>query len=261
MIRCLFFGTKLRQQIFTVQDFALNQLNKPTPIGNYASRFFGQWSLFDSTQSWKALDRARYLNFAASEQLQRTDQELIYQTVQAYYTVLLAQKQVQVAEEAVKTVTAIEQQSHERVESGLAVDSDLLSAQVQASARQQELIERRNELALARTRLALAMGAAADALYQPREALEGWTLPAADLNQLEKTALEKRPDLKRSEWERSAQDKNRGDVEGSVWAAAECIWIVAGGLSQCGMDERQLLGSGSGAAVYPHQERRSPQAP
>ena len=210
MIRCLFFGTKLRQQIFTVQDFALNQLNKPTPIGNYASRFFGQWSLFDSTQSWKALDRAKYLIFAASEQLQRTDQELIYQTVQAYYTVLLAQKQVQVAEEAVKTVTAIEQQSHERVESGLAVDSDLLSAQVQASARQQELIERRNELALARTRLALAMGAAADALYQPREALEGWTLPAADLNQLEKTALEKRPDLKRSEWERSAQDKNVG---------------------------------------------------
>ena len=202
------FGTKLRQQIFTVQDFALNQLNKPTPIGNYASRFFGQWSLFDSTQNWKALDRAKYLNFAASEQLQRTDQELIYQTVQAYYTVLLAQKQVQVAEDAVKTVTAIEQQSHARVESGLAVDSDLLSAQVQASARQQELIERQNELALAQTRLALVMGAAADNVYRPKEALEEHTFPSTDISLLEKTALEKRPDLKRSEWERSAQDKS-----------------------------------------------------
>ena len=97
---------------------------------------------------------------AANEQLNRTDQELVFQTVQAYYGVLLAQKQVQVAEDAVKTVEAIEHDSRARVESGLAVDSDLLSAQVQASARQQELIERRNQLALAQTRLALAMGAA-----------------------------------------------------------------------------------------------------
>ena len=94
------------------------------------------------------------------------------------------------------------------MESGLAVDSDLLSAQVQASARQQELIERRNQLALAQTRLALAMGAAADAQYQPKEALEERAFPPADVNQLEKTALEKRPDLKRTEWERSAQDKS-----------------------------------------------------
>ena len=202
------FGTKLRQQEFTVADFAPNSLNRPTPIGNYASRFFGQWNLFDSTQSWKALDRAKYMNFAAEQQLNRTDQELVYQTVQAYYGVLLAQKQVQVAEDAVKTVEAIEQQSRARVESGVAVDSDLLSAQVQASGRQQELIERRNQLALARTRLALAMGAAADAAYQPQEAPEERALPAADVNQLEKTALEKRPDLKRSEWERSAQEKS-----------------------------------------------------
>ena len=86
-------------------------------------------------QSWKALDRAKFMNFAANEQLNRTDQELVYQTVQAYYGVLLAQKQVQVAEDAVKTAEAIEQQSKARVESGMAVDSDLLSAQVQRSAR------------------------------------------------------------------------------------------------------------------------------
>jgi len=177
------FGAKLRQQVFTARDFELNNLNRPTPMGNYASRFFGQWNLFDSTQSWKALDRAKYLNFAA-------------------------QKQVQVAEDAVKTVEAIQHDSRARVESGLAVDSDLLSAQVQASARQQELIERQNELALAQTRLALVMGAAADNVYRPKEALEEHTFPSTDISLLEKTALEKRPDLKRSEWERSAQDKS-----------------------------------------------------
>ena len=202
------FGTKLRQQEFTVQDFALNSLNRPTPIGNYASRFAGQWNLFDSTVSWKALDRARLMNQAAEQQLNRTDQELVYQTVQAYYGVLLAEKQLQVAQDSVKTVEAIEQQSRARVESGMSVDSDLLSAQVLASSRQQELITRQNELALARTRLALAMGMPADTAYEPKEALEERSLPPVDVNQLEKTALEKRPDLKRVEAERSAQAKS-----------------------------------------------------
>ncbi len=57
------FGTKLRQQEFTAADFALNSLNRPTPIGNYASRFSGQWNLFDSTQSWKALGPRQVYEF------------------------------------------------------------------------------------------------------------------------------------------------------------------------------------------------------
>jgi len=202
------FGTRLRQQIFTAQDFALDNLNRPTPISNYATRFSGQWSLFDSMQSWMGLGRAKFMSQAAEQQLSRTDQELVFQTVQAYYGVLLAQKQLQVAQEAAKTAESIEQQSRARVESGMAVDSDLLSAQVLASSRKQEMIARRNELALAQTRLALAMGMSADAQYEPKEALEERTFPPADVNQLEKTALEKRPDLKRVESERSAQAKS-----------------------------------------------------
>ncbi len=202
------FGTRLRQQIFTEQDFALNALNRPTPISNYATRFSGQWSLFDSMQSWMGLDRAKFMSRAAEQQLSRTDQELMYQTVQAYYGVLLAQKQLQVAQDGVRTAEAIEQQSRARVESGMAVDSDLLSAQVLLSSRKQEMIARQNDLLLARTRLALAMGMTSDALYEPKEALEERTFPPADVNQMEKTAMEKRPDLKRMESERSAQLKS-----------------------------------------------------
>jgi outer membrane protein len=201
------FGTRLRQQTFTGKDFDLSSLNRPTPIGNYASRFSGQWSLFDSLQSWMGLDRAKFMSQAAGQQLSRTDQELVFQTVQAYYGVLLAQKQSQLAEQTVKTAEAIERQSRARVESGVAVDSDLLSAQVLMSSRKQETIARQNELALARTRLALAMGMPADAAYEPKEALEERTFPPADVDQLERTAVEKRPDLKRTELERSAQAK------------------------------------------------------
>ena len=39
------FGARLRQQNFTLADFALNRLNAPTPISNFSGRFSGQWSL------------------------------------------------------------------------------------------------------------------------------------------------------------------------------------------------------------------------
>src|SRR3974377_2222204 len=47
------FGSKLRQQRFTTDDFALNQLNTPSPLGNFTTRFGGTWSLFDSFASWR----------------------------------------------------------------------------------------------------------------------------------------------------------------------------------------------------------------
>lgn len=54
---------------------------------------------------------AKSLNFAAGEQLNRTYPELVFHPGHAYYGVLLAQKQVQLAEDAIKTIEAIERQS------------------------------------------------------------------------------------------------------------------------------------------------------
>ncbi len=209
------FGSRLRQQNFTLADFALNQLNRPTPISNFSSRFSGQWSLFDGLQSWYGVSRAKYVKQATEQQLDRTDQELVFQAVQAYFGVLLAQKEEQVAEDALKAAQAIEASSRARVESGVVVDSDLLSAQVVTSRRKQELIQMQDGLALARARLALALGMGADTLYEPQEALTDRSFPAPPVADLEAQALEKRPDLKRVESERSAQAKNVSMAKGA----------------------------------------------
>ena len=83
------FGTRLRQQSFTAADFALNKLNTPTPIGNFSSRFSGQWSLFDGLQSWYGVSRSKYMQQASEQQLDRTDQELVYQAVHALFELAL----------------------------------------------------------------------------------------------------------------------------------------------------------------------------
>jgi len=202
------FGSKLNQQRFTAADFALNRLNYPTPITNWSSRFSGQWSLFDGLQSWYGVKRANLVQQATDQQLNRTDQELVYQVVQAYYGVLLAQQQLAVAQDGVKTAEATEASSRARVESGLAVQSDLLSAQVATASRKQELIQAQNGLALARTQLALALGMPSDAEYQPQQNLQDHSAPPAKLQELEAQALEKRPDLKRLDLGYEAQSKS-----------------------------------------------------
>jgi len=57
----------------------------------------------------------------------------------------------------VKTSQAIMDRSQARFDSGLVVESDLLTAKVRMAARQQELIRARNNLDLARAQLSAAM--------------------------------------------------------------------------------------------------------
>ena len=62
---------------------------------------------------------------AAGHQLERTDQEIIFRVVDSYYGVLLARKQLEVAEQSMKTAQAILDRSKDRFESGVVVESDL----------------------------------------------------------------------------------------------------------------------------------------
>ncbi len=199
------FGSKLRQQRFTSADFALNKLNTPSPFGNFSTRFGGSWNLFDSFASWHGVNRAKQMNEAAGHQLERTEQEIVFRVVDAYYGVLLASKQLEVAEQAVKTSQSIMDRSQARFDSGLVVESDLLTAKVRMAARQQELIRARNNLDLARAQLSTAMGVPVDSLFQPAEALAERTLPVPVLQEVEKQALTNRPDLKRIQSEEAAQ--------------------------------------------------------
>jgi len=199
------FGAKLWQQRFTTSDFDLNQLNTPRPFGNFTTRFGGTWNLFDSFASWHGVNRATEMNHAAVHQLERTDQEILFRVVQSYYGLLLATKQVEVADQAEQTAKSIVERSQARFDSGVVVEPDLLSAKVRLASREQELIRARNNLELARAQLNTAMGVPVDAPYQPADPLAEPTLAVPSLGEMEQKALTSRPDLKRIESEQSAQ--------------------------------------------------------
>ena len=232
------FGSKLRQQRFTTADFALNELNTPAPFGNFTTRFGGTWDLFDSFASWHAINRAERVKDAVGHQMERTDQEIIFRVVDSYYGVLLAKKQLEVAEQSMKTAQAILDRSKDRFESGVVVESDLLSAQVRLATRKQELIRAQNSLALARAQLSTSVGLSAENEFDPDETLVERSLPATPLEEAEKTALEKRPDLRRIRSEEAAQQQSVSIAKSSFgprvnafggWEADNPTFVAAGG--------------------------------
>lgn len=60
--------------------------------------------------------------------MERTNQEIIFRVMDSYYGVLLANKQLEVAEQSMKTAQANLDRSQYHFESGVVVESDLLSA-------------------------------------------------------------------------------------------------------------------------------------
>jgi len=232
------FGSKLRQQRFTAPDFALSVLNTPTPFGNFATRFGGTWNLFDSFASWRAVHRAERVKDAAGHQLERTDQEIVFRVIDSYYAVLLAKKQLELANQAMKTAQAILDRGKNRFESGVAVESDFLSAQVRLAARKQELIHAEHNLALARVQLSIAMGISTENEFDPSDALEDRILPATSIEDAEKRALEMRPDLKRVRSEEAVQQQSVSIAKSSFgprvnafagWEADNPTFVAGGG--------------------------------
>jgi outer membrane protein TolC len=146
------------------------------------------------------------MNDAAVQRLARADQETLFRVINGYYALLLAQKQVAVAEETLKTANAVLDRSKSRVEAGTVVESDALSAQVDVASRQQDLIRARNGVSLARAQLNMALGAPADSVFETAEVLAERALPAMTLDEAEKNALTQRPDLKQIEAQTSAQE-------------------------------------------------------
>ncbi len=199
------FGSKLRQRDFTAVDFGLNTLNTPAPFGNFSSRFGGTWTLFDSLSTWRTIHRSEHAQDAMQHQLERTDQEIVFRVVDSYYGVLLARKQLEVATQALKTAQAILDRSRNRVESGVAVESDSLSAQVRIASRKQELIRAQNNLSLSLAQLSTAMGLSTGNDFDPAEVLAERNLPPIALEEAEKEAVETRPDLKRIRSDEAAQ--------------------------------------------------------
>lgn len=199
------FGTRLRQQQFTQSDFALNSLNRPFPVGNFATRFSGQWMLFNWFGTQNRIRGAKFAAGSAASMSDQANQAIVLRVVEAYQAVLYAERRIAVAQHEETTAEALLADAKTRVHAGLAVDSDMLTAQVNLSERQQMRIAAEGDADVAWVELETAMGAETNSPREALQPLRAHSFPDGDLVDDIAKALKARPDLKALRQQSSAQ--------------------------------------------------------
>lgn len=192
------FGSLLTQGQFTTANFSLPSLNYPAPIDNFRTQFTAAMPLWDSGQTSRRVRDARLNSQGAVRATERSRQEVIFSVVQAYLNGLLARESVRVAEAAAEMSKADLVRAQAREEQGLAVPSDLLSAQVQLAQAREDLLRANNAVALADSALNVAMGLAEDASVALAGRWSGVTFDAGTLDQRQQRALAARPDYQQA---------------------------------------------------------------
>lgn len=192
------FGTKLRQQVFQASDFDLNSLNRPSPLGNFSTSVTGRWMAFDSLHTRFQIKHASLLKQSVTASSGRTSQEVIFGVVKAYESVLIAAREVGVSQHAVETAQELYRESRSRVDAGLAVESDALSAQVNLTAREQELIQAQGTEQTAWAELEAAMGVSLPEGPEGLAQLAEHSFSASALEDEVEQAFKSRPEPRKS---------------------------------------------------------------
>jgi outer membrane protein TolC len=188
------FGTLLTQRQFTQANFALGFLNTPPPLDNFRTAFTATLPLYDAGQISGAVRDAKLQAQSAEQGKGRTEQEVVFQVVQAYLNELLARESLHVAQSAVEMTKSDLDRAKARQESGLAVPSDLLSAQVQLAQAEEDLLRAQNAVDLAHAALNVAMGLQEDAPTTIAGNLSELRFDAGLLEERQSRALAARPD-------------------------------------------------------------------
>ena len=192
------FGSLLEQGQFGPANFNINSLNHPDAINNFRSSLTLRLPVFDQRETQTRISTARIRQQQADQQINLVEQQIRFEVIKSYYGVLLAQAKLKVAEDAVRTSEADVKRARDLVETGIAVQSDLLAARVQWSQFRQQEIERSGDLATAMAALNVVLGLPAETPQQPTGELVVRRFSVDAIQVLSSHALQNRPDYQKA---------------------------------------------------------------
>lgn len=193
------FMNKLNQRVFTAQDFELNNLNNPNAFGNFRTGLVLNQPLFQAGEAVLGYQQASLGREMAGALVLNSRQQLLFKVTQAYFGLQLAREKLAVVQQAGRTAAEHLKIAKSRVQAGTAVRADALAAEVQVAKFTQEEMAAASEVKIARSALGTVIGlpGAGSRTLAPAP-MEPAALPP-QLDDLQKMAQEKRPDLKHLE--------------------------------------------------------------
>jgi outer membrane protein TolC len=192
------FGSLLEQGRFGPTNFAIDSLNHPDAINNFRSSLTLRLPVFDQRETETRIATARFQQQQAEQQTNLVEQQIRFEVIKTYYGLLLIQAKLNVAEDAVRTAEADVKRARDLVETGVAVQSDLLAARVQLSQFRQQEIQMAGESATALAALNVALGLPIDTPQQLLAKLIDRRFTVDPLEVLLSQALQNRPDYQRA---------------------------------------------------------------
>lgn len=192
------FGSLLEQARFSQQDFRLSALNNPNPLSNFRTAITLRQTLFDQLQTYTRFNQARLGQKQADLQKAMVEQQVRFEAIRAYYGVLVAHAKREVAEEAVKMGESDVKRIRDRFQNGLAVESDLLAAEVQMAEFRLQQIDSEGDMQIAYAALNTVLGLPVDSLQKVTGVLIDKRFEANQKEELIRLALLHRPDYARA---------------------------------------------------------------
>ncbi len=190
-------------------------MNNPDPLNNFRFSLSIKLPLLDGRQTSTRVAVAKLNQKQADAQTDQVAQRIRFETLKAYYGVLLAQMKKEVADEAVKLAEADLRRSRDRVETGTTVGSDLLSAEVQLAEFRQQQIQATGEIIIALAALNTALGLPVDTPQKVSGQLVAKTFDVASQDELIRLSMEHRQDYSRAALAREARREQLKGARGN----------------------------------------------
>ena len=187
------FMMTLNQRQLDMQDPNFDP-NDPDDTDNYRLSLGLKYRIFDGGLRGKQIDMAQLGRNAADYRFWSTQNELIHQVTQGYYSILQAQDFVEVQKESVTSLRENLRIAIERFKAGSAVKTDVLNLEVKLAQAREDLIRAENGAQLAIAALNTAIGedlVTTQGLPAPNKKNMAQTPPVQDFD-----AVENRPELR-----------------------------------------------------------------
>jgi len=207
------FGLKLKQGVFSQQDFSLSLLNNPDSFENFTTAFHIQQPIFNLDAFWgkAAADLGVKASKASAERIEET---VLLNVKKAYFGLILAADNERAMAQAVASASAHRDNAKVAFEQGLINRADYLGAEVRVAELQEQLITARHQIANASDMLKFMMGLPEDVLIVPTDSLQ---MPVARAHAAAAPGLSlERSDLQAMRFQLKAASRNHW-MQRSTW--------------------------------------------
>jgi outer membrane protein len=163
------FANKLNSGEFTMADFDVTQINDPSALNHLGTNLSLELPIDVFGKVGNMAGAMAAYGDAASAGTRDATQEIRLRVVEAYRQSEMAGRAVELMERVVGVAKAREAEIQARVDTGGALQADLLRARARRREREADLAERRSQRRMAQAGLARLLGAPAGVEYLPTE--------------------------------------------------------------------------------------------